>query len=133
MSEMVWMLIENDGAVLLAQRKQESEVFAGRWTLPGEVRSEDESDSEILARVAAEEFGVELQGEEFVEKLYVSTGGRQHQISVYRVGFEGSPRVRESGPYEEVGWADPGELDELDIELPAGLREFLERLGGGGD
>ena len=131
MSEMVWMLIENDGAVLLAQRKEESEVFAGRWTLPGEVRGEDESDSEILARVAADEFGLELEGEEFVEKLYVSTGGRQHQISVYRVGFEGSPRFRESGPYEEVGWADPTELDELDIELPAALREFLERLGGG--
>jgi ADP-ribose pyrophosphatase YjhB (NUDIX family) len=130
MSEMVWMLIENDGAVLLAQRRQDSEVFAGRWTLPGEVRGEDESDSETLARVAAEDFGVELQGEELVERLHVSTGGRQHQISVYRVGFEGSPRFRESGPYEEVGWAAPDELDELDIELPAALREFLGRLGG---
>jgi ADP-ribose pyrophosphatase YjhB (NUDIX family) len=128
---MVWMLIENDGAVLLAQRKAESEVFAGRWTLPGEVRDEDESDAETLARVAADDFGVELQGEEFVEKLYVSTGGRQHQINVYRVGFEGSPKFRESGPYEEVGWADPTELDELDIELPGALREFLGRLRGG--
>ncbi len=66
-----------------------------------------------------------------MEKLHVSTGGRQHQISVYRVGFEGSPKFRESGPYEEVGWADPAELDDLDIELPAALREFLERLSGG--
>jgi len=132
MSEMVWMLIENDGAVLLAQRKPDSEVFAGRWTLPGEVKGEDESDSETLARVAAEDFGVELQGEELVERLHISTGGRQHQISVYRVGFDGSPRFRESGPYEEVGWADPEELDELDIELPAALREFLGRLKGGG-
>ena len=132
MSEMVWMLIENDGAVLLAQRKPDSEVFAGRWTLPGEVKGEDESDSETLARVAAEDFGLELQGEELVERLHVSTGGRQHQISVYRVGFDGSPRFRESGPYEEVGWADPEELDELDIELPAALREFLGRLKGGG-
>jgi ADP-ribose pyrophosphatase YjhB (NUDIX family) len=129
---MVWMLIENDGAVLLAQRKAESEVFAGRWTLPGEVRDEEESDAETLARVAADDFGVALQGEEFVEKLYVSTGGRQHQINVYRVGFEGSPKFRESGPYEEVGWADPTELDELDIELPGALKEFLGRLGGGG-
>ena len=132
MSEMVWMLIENDGAVLLAQRKPDSEVFAGRWTLPGEVKGEDESDSETLARVAAEDFGVELQGEELVERLHISTGGRQHQISVYRVGFDGSPRFRESGPYEEVGWADPEELDELDIELPAALREFLGRLKSGG-
>jgi len=131
MSEMVWMLIENDGAVLLAQRRPDSEVFAGRWTLPGEVKGDEESDSETLARVAADDFGVELQGEELVEKLHVSTGGRQHQISVYRVGFEGSPRFRESGPYEEVGWADPDELDELDIELPAALREFLGRLKGG--
>jgi ADP-ribose pyrophosphatase YjhB (NUDIX family) len=131
MSEMVWMLIENEGAVLLAQRKQESEVFAGRWTLPGDVQNEEESASDTLARVAAQDFGVELQGEEFVEKLYVSTGGRQHQIDVYRVGFEGNPRFRESGPYEEVGWAEPAELDDLDIEIPAALREFLVRLGGG--
>lgn len=131
MSEMVWMLIENEGAVLLAQRKAESEVFAGRWTLPGEVRADEESDEETLARVAADDFGVELKGEEFVERLHVSTGGRQHQINVYRVGFEGSPRFRESGPYEEVGWAAPEELGELDIELPEALREFLGRLGGG--
>jgi ADP-ribose pyrophosphatase YjhB (NUDIX family) len=131
MSEMVWMLIENDGAVLLAQRKPESEVFAGRWTLPGEVRGDEESDEETLARVAADDFGVELQGEEFVERLHVSTGGRQHQINVYRVGFEGSPKFRESGPYEEVGWAAPGELEDLDIELPEALREFLGRLSGG--
>ncbi|HEU0073023.1 MAG TPA: NUDIX domain-containing protein [Dehalococcoidia bacterium] len=131
MSEMVWMLIENDGAVLLAQRKPESEVFAGRWTLPGEVRGDEETDEETLARVAADDFGVELQGEEFVERLHVSTGGRQHQINVYRVGFEGSPKFRESGPYEEVGWAAPAELDELDIELPEALRTFLGRLSGG--
>jgi len=131
MSEMVWMLIENEGAVLLAQRKQDSEVFAGRWTLPGDLPGEDESDSETLARVAADDFGVELQGEELVEKLHVSAGGRQHQVNVYRVGFEGSPMFRESGPYAEVGWAEPGELDELDIELPQALREFLERLSAG--
>ena len=130
MSEMVWMLIENDGAVLLAQRKPESEVFAGRWTLPGEVQVEGESDAETLARIAADDFGVELQGEELVEKLHVSTGGRQHLISVYRVGFEGDPKFRESGPYAEVGWAEPEELDELDIELPQALREFLGRLKG---
>jgi hypothetical protein len=132
MSEMVWMLMEHEGAVLLAQRKQDSEVFAGRWTLPGEVRTEGESESETLARVAADDFGVRLQGEEFVERLYVSTGGRQHQIDVYRIGYEGKPRFRESGPYQEVGWAEPGELDDLDIELPQALREFLERLGGAG-
>ena len=130
MSEMVWMLIENDGAVLLAQRKQESEVFAGRWTLPGEVRAEGESDSEVLTRIAADDFGIQVQGEEFVERLHVSAGGRQHQVNVYRVGFEGAPKFRETGPYVEVGWAEPGELDELDIELPQALREFLDRLGG---
>jgi hypothetical protein len=130
MSEMVWMLIENDGAVLLAQRKPESEVFAGRWTLPGEVRVEGESDSEVLARVASGDFDIRLNGEEFVERLYVSTGGRQHQVNVYRIGFEGEPKFRESGPYTEVGWAEPGELGELDIELPEALRTFLERLGG---
>ena len=132
MSEMVWMLIENDGAVLLAQRKDDMPPFAGEWALPGEAAAEGESASDTLARIAADDFGVELQGEELVETLNVPSAGSDHEIGVYRVGFEGSPRFRESGPYAEVGWAEPAELEDLDFELPQALRDFLVRLTGGG-
>ena len=131
MSDMVWMLIENDGAVLLAQRKQETPPFAGEWVLPGAGQAQDESASQALKRIARDDFGVDLQGDEFLEALKVLSGGIEHDVSVYRVGFEGQPKFRDSGPYIEVGWAAPGELDELDIELPQALREFLGRLGGG--
>ena len=127
---MVWMLIENDGAVLLAQRKQENPPFAGEWVLPGAVSTEGEAATDTLARLARDDFDVALQGSEFIEALRVQSGGIDHDVSVYRVGFEGTPQFRESGPYVEVGWAEPGELDDLDIELPQALRRFLDRLGG---
>ncbi len=131
MSEMVWMLIENEGAVLLAQRKEDRPPFAGEWALPGEVSAEGESASDTLVRIAADDFGVDLEGNELLETLTVSSGGVDHEIGVYRVGFEGSPKFRESGPYAEVGWAEPKELEDLDIELPQTLRDFLVRLTGG--
>ncbi len=130
MNEMVWMLIENHGAVLLVQRKDDMPPFAGEWALPGEAPAEGESASEALARIAAEDFGVELEGDELVETLKVPSGGVDHEIGIYRVGFEGNPRFRESGPYAEVGWAEPKELADLDIELPQVLRDFLVRLTG---
>ncbi len=127
---MVWMLIENDGAVLLAQRKQENPPFAGEWVLPGATPAQGEAATDTLARLARDDFSVSLQGSEFLEALSVQSGGIDHNVNVYRVGFEGQPQFRESGPYIEVGWTEPGELDDLDIELPQALRAFLERLRG---
>ncbi len=127
----VWMLIENDGAVLLAQRKDDMPPFAGEWALPGELAAEDESASETLKRIAANDFGMELQGEELIETIKVASAGSEYEVAVYRVGFEGQPKFRDSGSYTEVGWATSEELDELDTEVPQALRDFLERLKAG--
>jgi ADP-ribose pyrophosphatase YjhB (NUDIX family) len=124
----VWLLLESDGAFLLVQRKRVP--FRDVWVLPGDIVTQGETASQTLARVADEHLGVELQGEELAHTLNVVDNGVEYDVSVYRVGYEGRPRYRDSGPYAEVGWAAPDELDELDIRLPEALREFLVGIGG---
>ena len=70
MSEMVWMLIENDGAVLLAQRKQESRPSPARWMLPGDGPSRRASLLPRPCRASRrDDFGVQRCRQEFVETL----------------------------------------------------------------
>jgi len=128
LSTLVWLLVESDGELLLVSRKRPP--FRDVWVLPGDSVAEGETASQTVARVADEHLGLDLQGEELVETLSVADGGSTHDVSVYRVGFEGRPRYRESGPYAEIGWTAPTELDELDIALPDELKAMLARLGG---
>jgi len=124
---LVWLLIERDGAVLLVNRKRPP--FREVWVLPGDTMPEAESASETAARVLRDDFGVEVEGEEFLETLRLEEGGVEYAVNVFRVATDGRPRHRESGPYAEVGWAAPSELGELDIQLPPPLLDLLERLG----
>ncbi len=122
---LVWLLIERDGAVLLVNRKRPP--FRELWILPGEAMPEAESASETAARVLRDDFGVEVVGEEFLETLRLEEGGVDYAVNVFRVATDGRPRYRESGPYAEVGWVAPSELDDLDITLPPALRGLLDR------
>jgi len=124
------MLVENEGALLLVQRKRPP--FRDFWTLPGDLVGEGESAEDTLSRVAEDHLGVRLQGQELVDTLTIADGGVEYDASVYRIGFEGRPRYRESGPYAEIGWAEPGELEQLDITLPQALRDLIGRMAEGG-
>ncbi len=131
MSErLVWLLVENDGAVLLAHRKEDEAPFSGRWTLPGGVRSDTESTNTAATRIAGSDLGVEVKGLALYDTIDAADGGETYSIDVLRVGYEGRPRYRDSGPYAEVGWTPPDEVDELDIELPPELKTLLARLAG---
>ncbi len=123
---LVWLLMERDGAVILVNRKRPP--FRELWTLPGDAMPEEESASETVARVAGDDFGLSVRGEEFVETLELNEGSVDYAVNVFRVAFESPPRYRESGPYAEVGWVAPSELDDLDITLPPALRGLLDRL-----
>ena len=46
---LVWLLLEQDGAVLLGRRKADRPPFAGQWVLPGDEMPDEESASETLA------------------------------------------------------------------------------------
>jgi ADP-ribose pyrophosphatase YjhB (NUDIX family) len=126
-----WFLIENDGAFLLVQRKEDAPPFAGRWVLPGGEAPQSEWPDQMARRIGRDEFGVDVMGTEGFKTIGVKDGQLERSIDVYRLGFEGMPHFRESGPYAEVGWAEPGDLEDLDFELPAELKALLEGLAGG--
>lgn len=102
---LVWLLLEQDGAVLLARRKSDRPPFASQWVLPGDVMPEEESASETAQRVGQDELDIRVSRDEFVETLYLEDGGVEYAVNVFRVDYEGRPRYRESGPYTEVRWA----------------------------
>jgi ADP-ribose pyrophosphatase YjhB (NUDIX family) len=122
---MIWLLFEQEGAVLLTRRKADRRPFAGTWTLPGEVMRFDESASETLQRFASAELDVRVSAEEFVDTFYLTESGTTYAVTVFKpASFEGRPRYRESGPYEEARWSLP---DDLPSPAPAAL---VEMLGG---
>ncbi|HEY4685214.1 MAG TPA: NUDIX domain-containing protein [Dehalococcoidia bacterium] len=124
----VWLLVEHEGAVLLALRRDDGGAFAGRWTLPGGEIEAPESAGDAARRLASKQLATEVMGLAPFSTLSVDDAGVARTVDVLRIGYEGRPRYRPSGPFAEVGWADPAELDDLDIELPPELRSLLERL-----
>ena len=119
---LAWMLIEQDGAVLLAHRKAGSPPFPDLWVLPGDVMKEEESASETMARVAHDELDTYLRSEDFVATLTFNIAGNEYAANVFRVALGGHPRYRESGDYAQVAWAAP---DAPPDPIPDALRELL--------
>ena len=119
---LVWLLFENEGSVLVAHRKPDEPPFAGEWTLPGDVLSAGEAASKLIAFFAKDELDVQVMGDEPFETLHLSDGDEEYAVAVHRVGFEGQPRFRDSGPYDQVGWAPRDELtDASTFPLLAGI------------
>ena len=110
---LVWIMLEQDGALLLGRRKADEPPFAGRWTLPGDVMAVDESSTETLERFAHDQLDVRVEEEEFVETLFLSDGGQEYAVNVFRVRFSGNPRFRESGPFQDVRWFLRADLDAM--------------------
>ena len=122
---LVWLLIEQEDAVLLALRKPETSPFGGQWALPGDGLEAEESASETLSRVGREQLDVTVRGEEFVDTLYLQEGGVEYAVNVFRVtSFLGKLRFRESGPYADIRWALRNEVPEL-TGLPPGLGTLI--------
>jgi ADP-ribose pyrophosphatase YjhB (NUDIX family) len=119
---LIWLLFEEQGAVLLARRKTDGRPFGGSWTLPGDEMELDESASETVRRFARDQLGILVRDEEFVDTFYLAEGATEYAVTVFRPSCEGELRYRESGPYSEVRWCAP---DELPSPVPQALSELL--------
>jgi SAM-dependent methyltransferase/ADP-ribose pyrophosphatase YjhB (NUDIX family) len=130
-SILVWLLFEDGDEVLLARRARDGGPFAGQWTLPGDAVPEEESAEETLRRFARESLGVDVQGEEFEETLYLSDGGQNFVTNVFRVtAFTGELRFRR-GAFEEARWLPRAELGDADaLSIPQDLRDLLAGPSG---
>jgi ADP-ribose pyrophosphatase YjhB (NUDIX family) len=125
---LVWLLFENEDSVLVAHRKADEPPFAGQWVLPGDVLSKGEAASKLIAFFAKDELDVQVMGDEPFETLHLRVGKDEYAISVHRVGYEGQPRFRDSGPYDQVGWAPTGDL--VDRQAFPLLAELAGHLKG---
>jgi ADP-ribose pyrophosphatase YjhB (NUDIX family) len=129
---LVWLLIEQEGAALLGQRKPDREPFAGAWILPGDTMRDEESASETIERFGREQLDIEVGAEEFAETLFLSEDGEEYAVNIFRVSPQDRPRFRESGPYENVRWLTPADLaDRRTYPAPEPLRDYLRAALGG--
>jgi ADP-ribose pyrophosphatase YjhB (NUDIX family) len=123
---LVWLLLEDEGAVLLALRKADRPPFAEQWTLPGDVMAIDESAMETIVRCGREHLDVGVRSEDFLATLELADGAVEYAVNVFSVGVLGQPRFRESGPYAEVRWLLPADIADQDsIPMPPALRQIL--------
>ena len=120
---LVWLLLEEDGNVMLARRKPGSGAFAGLWALPGDAMLTWESASETVTRIAQDLIDITVNSERFVDTLYAKDKGIEYAVNVFSVSYTGRPRFRESGPFEQAGWAPIAELPSPAVE---GLSKLLE-------
>ena len=128
---LVWLLLEDEGAVLLALRKDDKPPFATQWTLPGDVMSIDESASETIARCGREHLDVSVRSEDFLATLEIAEGEVEYAVNVFSVVILGKPRFRESGPYDDVRWLLPSEIEaDESITMPVELRQILTSVAG---
>ena len=125
---LVWLLIENEDSVLVARRKPDEAPFAGDWVLPGDELRKGQSPSSFIALYGKDQLDIQVMGDEPFQTLHLDDGENVYAVAVHRVGFEGRPRFRESGPYSEVGWAPLGDL--MDAKAYPRLVELAGYLTG---
>ena len=124
---LIWLLMEQNGGVLLAHRKPGASPLAGQWTLPGDLMPEEESSSDTIWRVCREQLDIQAIQESFVDTLYIKDLGIEYAINVFSLAFMGMPRFRDSGPYTEVRWVAPDALPKPVIDA---LGVLLTQDGG---
>jgi SAM-dependent methyltransferase len=119
-------LLERGDRTLVAHRKGDRPPFAGKWLLPGVVVGDDESAEEALGRHAYKEFGIDVRDPEFAETLYLeeTATAQRFVANVFRVRrYEGDPRLRAAGDYQDARWLRNDEL--YAVQVPIALRDWL--------
>lgn len=123
---LVWLLIEDGDSVLVARRKPDEPPFADGWTLPGDELRKGQAPSSFIALFGKDQLDIQVMGDEPFQTLHLSDGDETYAVAVHRVGYEGRPRFRESGPYSEVGWAPRSDL--LDAAAYPHLAELAKQI-----
>jgi ubiquinone/menaquinone biosynthesis C-methylase UbiE/ADP-ribose pyrophosphatase YjhB (NUDIX family) len=122
-------LLADDGAVLVAHRKQGRRPFAGQWLLPSAIVAREETAEDALDGHMRAQFGVAVAGESFADTVYLEDpdGGERYIANIFhtRVG-SGALRFRADGEYDDARWLAAAEIEQL--WMPPPLRESVVRL-----
>jgi ADP-ribose pyrophosphatase YjhB (NUDIX family) len=133
------VLVEREGALLLAQRSPESKAFPGTWNLPAGYCEADEPPPSAAAREAAEETGLEVQVGRLVDIYFFDDDPRGNGLLlVYEAAAEDGDLVRdrwrpESTEVKAAGFYPADQLPEPlcggghDRAIEAWRRQVLDR------
>ncbi len=124
--EVAVAIIEQDGRVLIAQRRAD-DSFAGCWEFPGGKANPGETLEACLIREIQEELGVAIEIRrkfQVVEHRYPTRNIRLHGFLCRLVS--GQPRAIECAAWE---WVDPKDLSRF--RLPPANGPIVEKLQKG--
>ena len=113
MTSVVAAVIEREGRILIAQRK-DAEPHALKWEFPGGKVEPGETPEAALLRELEEELGIRARIErEMMRYAYQYPGRLPILLIFYRIAeFTGEPR---NLAFERIQWVAPGRLREYDF------------------
>jgi mutator protein MutT len=126
MTTVVAAVIERDGLVLIAQRKQGGQ-HALKWEFPGGKVEVGEAPEAAVVRELKEELGVTAHVDGEIARYEYQYSGRMPILLIfYRVTqFEGEARNLD---FEQIAWVAGARLREYDFL--EGDAEFIEKYAG---
>ena len=112
MQQVTAAVIEKDGKILIARRKQK-DPLGGKWEFPGGKLESGETPEACLRRELREELGIETSVEEFVCSSRFVYRHITIELLVYRTSYvSGEIRLNE---HDRVKWVLPEELKDYDF------------------
>jgi 8-oxo-dGTP diphosphatase len=108
-------VIERDGKVLMARRRQEI-GFGGFWEFPGGRLEDGETPEKGLEREIAEELGVRIRVGEFLQSVTYRSPALSIELLAYRAILISNDFNLTD--HDEILWAEPSELEERDFSEP---------------
>lgn len=102
--------------VLLCHRHPARALFPDVWDLPGGHVEADETPADTLARELAEELGVRVTRSTPLHTTVDVPGAETHAFVI--TGWEGEPTNLAPDEHDDIRWATPAELAELDLAVP---------------
>ena len=119
------VLVDPRGRILLARRKQDSDL-AGLWEFPGGKREPGESSEDALVRELHEELGIEAEVGSILIEVPQQYPGKRLRLEVRTVSrWKGAPRGREG---QALTWVQPEQLSRYsmpsaDLPVVGALRQ----------
>jgi mutator protein MutT len=124
-AEVVAAVIERDGKVLIARRREGTHL-AGLWEFPGGKRRPGEAPADALRREIREELGAVLVVGETIETVDWDYPEKRVRLSFFRCAIEGEARPLEG---QEMAWVTRADLGRY--EFPAADAALVARLSRG--
>ena len=112
MIDVTCAIIEREGKVLIAKRKQ-GQHLAGKWEFPGGKLEAGETPEECLKRELKEEFGIETLVLEFLAESCFDYKEKSIRLLGYRVQYVSGQFILAA--HEAIEWVEPSELSKFDI------------------